>query len=537
MQISRRSFLTGIGAGFVLSALNCRELAAQSGTYAVVIMGATPSGIMAAQAVARAGYTCCVIEVQALPGGMWAGGGIGNLDSQNYFFIGGLTEGFLKSVTAAYGSGKPVYTWEPHVASTIFASNLSNALITTMYGRTLASTQVVGGRIQSVTLDNGWVIQGSQFIDASYEGDLLAQSGTTYTYGRESSAQYGESLAGWTGANAGYNFSAYASGSSGPLIPGVNADPGETVGQADSEIQAANYRAMLSKSGSRIAFPAPPGYDPTQYVGVSRTITQQGLTSHAGLWSSTAIQNLKYISENADWFSTDYPAVNWGYADGNWTTRNAIITQLQTLIQGFFRFLSVDASVPSNVQADVNLYGLPSDEFTSNGNWPWQLYIREGRRMIGKYIMKQSDIQANTLFPDSIGLGQWVIDIHQCNRINHLGLVSGEGGMETVPYYPYQIPFRAILSNQITNLAVPVCMSMTHIGCASLRVETVYGTLGEAAGTAAGLAVAGGIDIANVSVPALQTVLLNNGGILSNPSCQGASCRTGVKISGGLTIL
>jgi hypothetical protein len=281
----------------------------------------------------------------------------------------------------------------------------------------------------------------------------------------------------------------------------------------------------------------PVGYDSTQYVGVTRLIAADGLTSHAGLWSSAQIQNNKFVTENTGpCYSTDVVGASWNYPNGSWTTRNAIIAAHTLWIQGFFYFLANDPSVVSSVQTDVLTYGLPSDEFTGNGNWPYQLYIREGRRMIGKYVMKQSDVSAATLFSDSIGLGQWLIDGHSCNRINHLGLVAGEGALTTSTYYPYQIPFRSILPTTITNLAVPVCMSASHVGMTSIRVEPTYMTLGEAAGAAAGLAVAGSIDLANVNVQALQAVLLNNGGILSNPSCVAASCRTGVTIKGGMTI-
>jgi hypothetical protein len=230
----------------------------------------------------------------------------------------------------------------------------------------------------------------------------------------------------------------------------------------------------------------------------------------------------KYCMENSIYLSSDAPGLGgWLYPIENWTARLFCVQEHQNFVQGFLYFLSNDPSVPASVRADFKTFGLPPDEFQDNGNWPYQLYIREGRRMIGQYVMTQADVSANSKYPDSVGIGQWVIDIHYCdfNAYETQGgpIIALDGGFYFEPdVLPRcQMPFRCILPVEVTNLAVPVCLSGSHIGFAALRVEPNYMILGEASGTAAGLGLKSGVDLSKVPVSALQARLLQFGGILS----------------------
>jgi hypothetical protein len=271
-----------------------------------------------------------------------------------------------------------------------------------------------------------------------------------------------------------------------------------------------------------VPFPEPSGYDPNRYIGVTLYINFANITSHAGLFTMGSVPNEKYDVESEAPWSTDYINLNWPYPNADWTTRQNIHQDCDNYVAGFFYFLANDPSVPASVRADVGRFGLPLDEFTDNNHWPYQMYVREGRRLIGQYVMTQADLETTILKPDSVGIGQWsIIDSHCCDLCAHpddgTQIIAGVGSIYLPGLPPYQLPFRSILpvATQVSNLAVPVCSSASHIGWTSIRVEPTFMLLGEAAGTAAGLAVSTGDDLSAVDITKLQDRLMNFGGILS----------------------
>ena len=488
-----------------------------------MVVGATPAGIMAAQAALREGATVGVIENTQHVGGMLASG-LSVTDSIYYETMGGLAAKFFRDVGAYYGlaSGESQYTWEPHAAESIFNSYLDSPKIGVILGRTVASVWKRGTQIQSITLDNGTVVGGTQWIDATYEGDLMAFSGATFSVGRESSQQYGEGLAGWGQNETTVPVSPYLA--DGSLIPLVIADPMESPGQADGKIMAYSFRSCLTNNPKNmLPFPMPPGYTPDRYIGVSRYINYADLTWYKGLFSLEGLPNSKYCLLNSGPFSTDYPNAGWAYPNANWKLRAGIFQDHSTYVAGFLYFLANDPSVPASVRANVSSYGLALDEFTDNNHWPWQMYVREGRRLHGQYVMTQSDITTSVIKADAVGVGQWYIDSHFCCRYASSSagqpVVMYDGSLFTDGIPLYQLPLRAILppASLVSNLAVPVCVSASHISFCSLRVEPTYMVLGEAAGTVAGLALKAGLDLSEVDVTTLQNRLLQFGAVIAIP--------------------
>jgi FAD dependent oxidoreductase len=522
VTLTRRSFVSlAAAATAVVGCSTAFAPPTKRGTaFDVVILGATPSGIVAAQAAVREGASVCIIEQSMHVGGILSSG-LSVADTKRPQDMGGLAAQFFSDVGRHYGKSRPMYNWEPHAAEAIFNNYLDAAEVTVVLGCTLDSISVQGGRIERIGISDGSYVQGSQWIDATYEGDLMATAGVSCTVGREAVSQYGESLAGYQ-VTAVLPVSPYRN--DGQLIPEIHASASNTVpGHADAKVMAYTFRAVLSVAADRLPFPQPPGYDPSDWLGVSRCISYYGITTHRYLMSGqqAGVKN-KYCMENSMYLSSDAPGLGrWLYPVTSWPDRLRNLREHGNFVQGFLYFLSNDPSVPASVRKDFQRFGLPPDEFRSNGNWPYQMYIREGRRMIGQYVMTQADVSADSTYPDSVGIGQWVIDCHNCdfNAYESQGttMIACDGGMscDTPPLPRHQLPFRSILPTEVTNLAVPVCLSASHIGFSALRVEPNYMILGEAAGTAAGLGVKSGVDLSQVSVSALQARLLRFGGILS----------------------
>jgi hypothetical protein len=234
--------------------------------------------------------------------------------------------------------------------------------------------------------------------------------------------------------------------------------------------------------------------------------------------------NNKYcLLEDGPFFSTDYSNACWSYPNGTWAARKEIWTNYYDYVAGYLYFLANDPSVPTTIRTGMSGYGLPADEFKDNNHWPWQMYVREGRRMQGKYVMTQADLIQSTTKSDAIAVGLWSIDSHACDLFastaNGSQTVVADGFMYIPVYLPYQLPFGAMLPNpaQVSNLAVTVCLSSSHIAFSSLRVEPTLMVLGEAAGTAAGLALQSNVDISEVDITELQNALTTFGVVLAIP--------------------
>lgn len=516
----------------VMMALSLKSVAAYAASeksYDVVVYGATASGAAAAVAAARQGLRVVLVDPGHHVGGM-VSGGLSHTDTGEKAVIGGISREFFERVGKKYGAAIE-WDFEPRVAEQVFDAMLREAHVTTIFDHALREENGVtknASTIVAVTLDDGRALRAPVFIDASYEGDLMAQAKVTYTWGREDESQYGESLAGIRPPQRpDHNFNVRVSpfAVDGSFLPGVLPGPIGKIGQGDRKVQAYNFRMTFTDvKENRIPYPKPAGYDPARYALLKRLI--DALTAANGhppamqeLMIMSPVKGGKFDINSYGGFSTDNVGGSWRYPVAGYAERRQIWKDHRAYEAGFFYFLAHDPSVPRSLQDEVNRYGLAADEFIDNGGWPYQLYIREGRRMIGEYVMTQKDIQTDVTKPDSIGLGSYQSDSHHVERVStEDGLVRNEGEMY-VPTHPYEMPFRMMLpkASEAGNLIVPVCFSASHVAYSTLRMEPQYMILGEAAGVAAALAVRGRVPVGEVPLATLQTRLRGQRAFLSLP--------------------
>ncbi len=473
--------------------------------FDVVVYGGTAGGVIAAVSAAREGLKTALIEPTHHLGGM-VSGGLGYTDFGKKEVIGGYALEFYARVGRHYQMahyGQPIAWYhEPHVAEDIFRQMLREVHVTVLENHPLREKTGVrneGSRLLEITLDNGDSFAAEIFMDSSYEGDLMAQAGVSYTYGREGADQYGESLAGVRGKTPLHQFLVDLSpyDDQHRLLPEISAEKLLPPGSPDKKVQAYNYRMCFSEvPENRIPFPKPEGYDPHRYELLARLIAARvkaegKVPSIQTFLKIDSIPNGKTDVNNNGAFSTDYIGASYDYPEGDYATRARIARAHRDYQTGLVYFLANDPKVPEALRDQLNHWGLAKDEFTDNGNWPTQLYIREARRMVGEYVVVQKDLQTELSKPDPIGMGSYNSDSHNLERIVDAdGFVRNEGDMQ-VAVKPYQIPYRVMLPKrtEARNLLVPVCFSASHVAYSSLRMEPQYMIIGQAAGVAAKLAI------------------------------------------------
>ncbi len=518
----------------LVSASNLQAASHPELSYDVVVYGATASGAMAALAAARQGMHVVLLEPGTHVGGMLTGG-LSATDVGNPNVIGGEALEFFERVGRYYDmpqyGQKVSWRFEPHVGESILRSMLQDAKVDVRFDERMREKDGVrksGGRIISLTTEDGNVWKGKVFIDATYEGDLMAAAGVSFAWGRESIAQYGESLAGVRAETPGHQFkfklSAY--GADGKLLPEISPLPMAPPGSGDHEVQACNFRLILTQDPANLVpFPKPESYDPHEYqllANYIRGFQQQYVRPPRlnELTNPVGIPGYKADFNNNGPFSTDYIGKDWTFPNASYAERKVIWQDHIDYTQGFFYFLAHDPQVPRQLQKEVNTWGLSKDEFTDTDHWPFQLYIRESRRMIGHYVMTQKDVQTERNKPDAIGMGSYNIDSHNFERVVTAdGSVKNEGNTE-IPVQPYQIPYGILVPkpHQVTNLLVPVCVSASHVAYSSLRLEPQYIIMGQAAGVAASMAARRDISVQDVDLKKLQEKLLQQGAILELPA-------------------
>jgi hypothetical protein len=510
----------------------------------VVVYGGTSGGIAAAIQAARMGRSAVLIEPGKHLGGLTSGG-LGATDIGNKAAIGGIAREFYRRVAAHYGNDSAwvqqtrdqyrkqsrrdqtpedtMWTFEPHVAEAIYRDMLREAKVQVVLGERLNRKDGVvkeGSRIVRIGMESGLVLSGKMFIDATYEGDLMAGAGVAYHVGRESNATYGETINGVSFGDK-HQFKVpvdpyvvFGDASSG-LLPGIHGgDPGQP-GQGDRRVQAYNFRmCMTDVAANRIAWPKPEEYDPRRYELLLRYI-QGGVWDALG--SITPMPNRKTDTNNNGGFSTDNIGMNYDYPDGDYSTRERIWREHATYQQGMMWFLANDPRVPERVRNDVNRWGLCKNEFTDSGGWPHQMYIREARRMIGEYVMTQQNCQRGRMADDSVGLAAYTMDSHNCQRyVDKTGHARNEGDVQVGGFPPYPISYRSLVPReaQCANLLVPVCLSASHIAYGSIRMEPVFMVLGQSAATAACQAIDRSFSVQRIDVSALQERLKADGQVL-----------------------
>jgi hypothetical protein len=496
----------------------------------LVVYGGTSSGVMAAYSAAREGLHVVLLEPGGHLGGMVTGG-LSATDLGHYTIIGGYARDFYMKAAAHYGIhdlDRPE-NWrsEPHVDEEIFRTMLQDSGVAVRFHERLREhrgVELQGKHLVSITTADGKHWPAKIFADCSYEGDLMAQVKVSYTWGREASAEYGEDLAGVRGNTPKHQFlwplSAYDEHHQ--LLREIDPGPLAAPGSGDKKVQAYNFRLILTDDpADRLPFPRPPGYDRSRFALLERYLEEfpQSMHREPGLRDLTnpvTIPNHKADFNNNGPVSTDYIGHSWKYPEATYAEKAALWQDHLLYTQSFFYFLSQDAKVPASLRAEVNQWGLPKDEFADTDHWPNQLYIREGRRLVGEYVMRQADLQTERTKPDSIGMGSYNSDSHNIQRVAMPdGSVQNEGDVQ-VPVDPYEIAYRSILPkrSESENLLVPVCLSASHAAYSSVRMEPQYMIIGQAAGVAAALAVNGHRDVHDVEIPELQQKLREHGAIL-----------------------
>jgi Flp pilus assembly protein TadD len=518
----------------VLACLALLAGAAQAGAAVrkadVVVYGATPAGLVAAVAAARQGKAVLLLQGDAHVGGMVTGG-LGATDTGNRAAIGGVSREFFDRVRAYYAQkygprSRQVaecsggFHFEPHVAALVFRAMLREARVEVLTGRRLAKVAKAGPRLTALTTAAGEVFAGRVFIDATYEGDLLAAAGVKYHVGREGRTAYGESLAGVQVHSRAHQFSVKVNGlgEAKKLLPFVQPGPAGTPGRGDRKVQAYNFRLCLTdRPDNRAAFPRPPGYDPARYELLARYLKASPGLKVGQLMNPVRMPNGKTDVNNNGPFSTDHIGANWDYPEADFAARQRIRLDHVHYTQGFLYFLANDPGVPAALQKEMRRWGLAKDEFADTGHWPPQLYVREARRMVGAYVMTQADIMTRRTKDDSVGLGSYNTDSHHVQRVVRAdGSVVNEGDFQE-PVSPYAIPYRSLTPKaaECDNLLVPVCVSASHVAYGTVRMEPVYMILGHAAGVAAALAVDADAAVQEVSAQKLTSLLKKQKAVLS----------------------
>lgn len=504
--------------------LGFADSARAADSYDVVVYGGTSGGVAASIQAARMGKSVVLIEPGQHLGGLTSGG-LGATDIGNKQAIGGISREFYQRLGEHYGQAE-AWTFEPHVAEDTFRAMIAEAGVPVWYGERIDLSKGVekeGSRIASLTMESGLRIEGKVFIDATYEGDLMAKSGVSYHVGRESSATYGEPLNGVATRMAKYHqfeapvdpYVIVGDPESG-LLPGIQSGgPGEE-GAGDHRVQAYNFRMCLTNDpANRLPFPKPAAYDPLRYELLLRYL-------NAGHWTvmnlSKAMPNAKTDTNNKGAFATDNIGMNYDYPDGDYATRDRIFEEHKTYQQGLMWFLVNDPRVPAPVREEMRQWGLPEDEFTESGGWPHQLYVREARRMISDYVMTQQNCQGERVAEDAVGLAAYTMDSHHVQRyVDESGHARNEGDVEVGGFPPYTIAYRSIRPRreECGNLLVPVCLSASHIAYGSIRMEPVFMVLGQSAATAACMAVEEQAEVQDVDIDRLTETLRRDGQVLA----------------------
>lgn len=474
----------------------------------ILVYESTPSGIVTAIAASREGSDVFIVSPYKHVGGMRTSGlSMPNLLHRETF--GGFGREFHDRVYQYYvrkygANSKQVrdcdggFKFEPRVAETVFLDWLKEAGVKVLTEEYVVDVKKEGRKIVSVRTNRGRTIVARVYVDASYEGDLFAMAGVSYHIGRESRDTYGESLAGLT-------------------------YPLNRVGEPSDKIQRYVYRLVLTDSNeNQIPFRKPGNFHRATYLIDEARFRANPPRALSEIISLNRIPNRKTdVRVWEGWLGGSYK-----WPEASLSEREAIAKEHKDYAEGFLWFLLTDDSVPDAVKDELRKWGYARDEFVDNGNWPYQLYVREARRIIGDYVMTEHDIRTSRFKPDGIAVADFYIDVHPVQYVpvsgevaaeghSHRGGVVAEGAIwETIQ--PYDIPYRAMLPrrDEVENLIVPVCVSSSHIAYASIRMEPVYMAMGHAAGVAASMSIKLKRSLHDLPVDRLRKRLLAQGAVI-----------------------
>ena len=508
----------------------------------IIIYGGTSAAITAAVEVVQSGKTVIVVSPDIHLGGL-SSGGLGYTDMGNKAAIGGISREFYHRIWQAYndpatwkwqkypGNGnmaknveKPtMWTFEPRIAEQVFEDFIIENKIAVFRDEWLDrkdGVEMKNGKIVSITTLSGKTFSGKMFIDATYEGDLMAATGVSYHVGREACSVYNEKCNGVQSLARHHShlfkteidpYKIPGDKTSG-LLYGISPEPIAADCIGDKKIQAYCFRMCMSNHpDNRVPFPKPDNYDPSKYELLARVFDSGWLEWFVKF---DMIPNRKTDTNNHGPFSSDFIGMNYDYPEASYERRKEIIKEHEDYQKGLLYFVGNDHRVPAEIRAKMQNWGLAKDEFADNGNWPHQLYIREARRMIGVYVTTENDVLGKRQVPEPVGMGSYGMDSHNVQRyVTAGGFVQNEGDIGVEPPFPYSISYGSIIpkKEECSNLLVPVCVSSSHIAYGSIRMEPVFMILGQSAAVAAGLAIDKKIAIQDVLYETLKKELIKKG--------------------------
>ncbi|SFS70106.1 FAD dependent oxidoreductase [Porphyromonadaceae bacterium NLAE-zl-C104] len=559
-----RKIIQALSLSFILLILNYSAIFGQNKKYDVVIYGGTSAGIASAIQTSRMGKSVVIIEPTHRLGGLTTGG-LGQTDIGNKHVIGGISREFYQNIRKHYDDPKSwkwqdrnaymdegqtrtekgedaMWTFEPSAALKVYHQMLSKEKIDIVYGERLNRESGVtkkGNQIESIEMESGSKYTGKMFIDATYEGDLMAAAEISYRIGRESNSEYGETLNGvqankisatlkWTLSRNAYNhnfidrvdpYIVKGDPKSG-LLPYITEGPPGVDGEGDDKIQAYCFRMTLTDHpDNRIPFKKPENYNELNYELLFRNYeADNGSEVNQLPWINSPMPNRKTDTNNRRGFSTDFIGQNYDYPEASYEEREKIVQAHREYQQGLMWTLAYHPRIPEKVRNAVSKWGTCKDEYEEGSNgWQEQLYIREARRMLSDYVMTQKNCEGIDMIEDPVGMGAYGMDSHHTQRyVDVNGFVQNEGNVEAHGFSPYPISYRSIVpkKEECNNLLVPVCVSATHIAFGSIRMEPVFMVLGQSAATAACQAIEEGVGVQDINYPALQNTLLKDKQIL-----------------------
>lgn len=498
--------------------LSCNKTSQkESLAYDICIYGGTSAGVVAAFAAQAMGKRVIIIEPGRHLGGMTASG-LGQTDAGNKEAVTGLARDFYRRVGKHYGKFE-AWRFEPHVAAKVFDDYIKEGEIPVKFENWIINVEKKGVRIVSASFINPetkldtLTIKAKMFIDCTYEGDLMAIAGVSYTTGRESNDTYQEQYNGFQIVESNHQFPDGVSPYIIPddpesgLLPGIQPGPPAERGSGDNLTQAYNFRLCFTQDTSnQISFFKPEKYYPGEYELLIRWIQTRENWRFRDFGIFSPMPNGKTDTNNRGPVSTDFIGRNWDYPEASYERRQEIIELHKHYTQGYFYFLATDPRVPENVRKEAQTWGYARDEFTDNQGFPHQIYVREARRMTGEYIMTEHNCTGTLLVEDGIGKGAYGMDSHFCQRIVLEGMVKNEGNINVEGFKPYPISYRSITpkKHECENLLVPVALSASHIAYGSIRMEPVFMVLGQSAAMAASMAIDNDLKVQEVDILALQ---------------------------------
>ncbi len=544
----------------------------QNKEYDIVIYGGTSAGIAAAIQSSRMGKSVIMIEPSSRIGGLTTGG-LGQTDIGNKQVVGGISREFYEGIKKYYD--KPanwkwqtkqeyrdggqtrtaegedaMWTFEPSAALKVFETMMAPENITVVYNQRLNRENGVkkqGLKMMEIEMETGETYRGKMFIDATYEGDLMATASVSYSVGRESNKEFGETLNGVQANRIGMTLRRTVSlnAHNHNFIDGVDpyivkGDPSSGLlpfiveggrpgidGSGDKGVQAYCFRMTLTDHPeNRIPFKKPDGYNELEYELLFRNYEAaegpiEKMYSYGDPlvpWINSAMPNRKTDTNNQKGFSTDFIGQNYDYPEAGYEEREKIIEWHRSYQQGLMWTLAYHPRIPKKVRDVVSQWGTCKDEYEREDGWQQQLYIREARRMKSDYVMTQRNCEGFEVAEDPVGMAAYGMDSHHVQRyVDANGYVQNEGNVEAHGFPPYPISYRSIIpkKEECSNLLVPICVSATHIAFGSIRMEPVFMVLGQSVAVAACMAIDENIVVQDVEYEKLKNLLLENGQVLT----------------------